>query len=59
MTDRYAMAIAQDTVAFSAYGTFNRSDWTLLYGLDRVGIRRMSDEVQIFITTSATLHQEQ
>ena len=59
MTDRYAKKIGADKVSFSAYGTFKRSDWNVLYGLDRIGIRRMSDEVQVFISATANLHHEQ
>lgn len=59
MTDRYAKKVAVDTVSFSAYGTFKRSEWNVLYGLDRVGIRRMSDEVQIFISAIGVLHKDE
>ncbi len=60
MTDRYAFRPAnRDSVAFSAYGTFKRSDWGITYALDRIGIRRISDEVQILLSTTANLHQEQ
>tara|TARA_R110001592_G_scaffold49685_4_gene154663 strand:+ start:3037 stop:3612 length:576 start_codon:yes stop_codon:yes gene_type:complete len=58
MTDRYATTIDINTVSFSAYGAFKRSEWNVLYGLDRIGIRRMSDDVQIFISAVATLHKE-
>jgi len=53
MSDRYARKVDRQRVAFSAYGTFKRSDWNVLYGLDRVGIRRMSDDVQVFISVTA------
>ena len=39
--------------AFSAYGTFKRSDFGVLYGLDRVGIRRMGDEVMVMASITA------
>ena len=58
MKDKYARKIDDGKVAFSAYGTFKRSEWNLLYGLDRVGIRRMGDEVQIFVTVTGKLHEE-
>lgn len=58
MTDRYAKSVDANTVSFSAYGTFKRSEWNVLYGLDRVGIRRMSDDVQVFISAIANLHAE-
>jgi len=35
--------------AFSAYGKFKRSDFGIVYGLDRIGIRRMDDEVTVLI----------
>ena len=41
--------------AFSSYGTFKRSDFGVNYGLDRVGIRRMGDEV--IVMTSITAHR--
>ena len=59
MTDRYATTVDTDKVAFSAYGTFKRSDWNILYALDRIGIRRMVDEVQILLTTKASLSPDQ
>ncbi len=59
MTDRYATKIDSDKIAFSAYGTFKRSDWNILYALDRIGIRRMADDVQILLTTKATLSPDQ
>ncbi|PCI56206.1 MAG: hypothetical protein COB36_05345 [Alphaproteobacteria bacterium] len=58
MTDRYATKIDPNKVSFSAYGTFKRSEWNVLYGLDRVGIRRMSDDVQVFISAVANLHND-
>jgi len=58
MSDRYARQVDRKKVAFSAYGTFKRSDWNVLYGLDRVGIRRMSDDVQVFISVSASPVEE-
>jgi polyisoprenoid-binding protein YceI len=41
--------------AFSTYGTFKRSDFGVNYGLDRVGIRRMGDEVMVMSSITATL----
>lgn len=58
MTDKYAKTVDVNKVEFSAYGTFKRSDWNVLYGLDRVGIRRMSDDVQIFVSAVGNLHEE-
>ncbi len=59
MTDRYAFRPTNPrSVAFSAYGTFKRSDWGITYALDRVGIRRISDEVQILLSTTAKMHRE-
>lgn len=39
--------------AFSAFGAFKRSDYGVLYGLDRVGIRRMGDEVTVMAAITA------
>lgn len=39
--------------AFSTYGTFKRSDFGVNYGLDRVGIRRMGDEVMVMTSITA------
>lgn len=39
--------------AFSTYGTFKRSDFGVSYGLDRVGIRRMGDEVMVMTSITA------
>ena len=39
--------------AFSTYGTFKRSDFGVNYGLDRVGIRRMGDEVMVMSSITA------
>ena len=39
--------------AFSIYGTFKRSDFGVNYGLDRVGIRRMGDEVMVMSSITA------
>jgi len=44
--------------AFSAYGTFNRSDFNVLYGLDRIGIRRMGNEVMVLINTAGKLQSK-
>ena len=39
--------------AFSTYGIFKRSDFGVNYGLDRVGIRRMGDEVVVMSSITA------
>lgn len=39
--------------AFSSFGTFKRSDFGVVYGLDRVGIRRMGDEVTVMTSITA------
>ena len=39
--------------AFSTFGTFKRSDFGVAYGLDRVGIRRMGDEVMVMTSITA------
>ena len=39
--------------AFSTFGTFKRSDFGVNYGLDRVGIRRMGDEVMVMTSITA------
>lgn len=39
--------------AFSTYGTFKRSEFGVNYGLDRVGIRRMGDEVMVMTSITA------
>ena len=39
--------------AFSTFGSFKRSDFGVLYGLDRVGIRRMGDEVMVMTSITA------
>ena len=39
--------------AFSAFGTFRRSNFGVNYGLDRVGIRRMGDEVMVMSSITA------
>jgi polyisoprenoid-binding protein YceI len=39
--------------AFSAFGTFERSAFGVVYGLDRVGIRRMGDEVMVMASVTA------
>lgn len=43
--------------AFSAYGTIKRSDFGVIYGLDRVGIRRMGDEVMVMASVTANRAQ--
>lgn len=39
--------------SFSAFGTFKRSDFGVVYGLDRVGIRRMGDDVTVMAAITA------
>lgn len=39
--------------AFSTFGTFKRSNFGVNYGLDRVGIRRMGDEVMVMASITA------
>ena len=39
--------------AFSTYGTFKRSEFGVSYGLDRIGIRRMGDEVMVMTSITA------
>ena len=39
--------------AFSTFGSFKRSDFGVDYGLDRVGIRRMGDEVMVMTSITA------
>lgn len=43
--------------AFSALGTLKRSDFGVIYGLDRVGIRRMGDEVMVMASITANRSQ--
>ena len=43
--------------AFSTFGTFKRSDFSVVYGLDRVGIRRMGDEVMVMASITANRSQ--
>ena len=43
--------------AFSTFGTFKRSDFGVIYGLDRVGIRRMGDEVMVMTSITANRSQ--
>ncbi|WP_455221804.1 YceI family protein [Kaarinaea lacus] len=43
--------------AFSTFGTFKRSDFGVVYGLDRVGIRRMGDEVMVMASITANRPQ--
>lgn len=43
--------------AFSSFGTFKRSDFGVVYGLDRVGIRRMGDEVMVMASITANRAQ--
>ncbi|MEJ2180433.1 MAG: YceI family protein [Gammaproteobacteria bacterium] len=43
--------------AFSTFGTFKRSDFGVVYGLDRVGIRRMGDEVMVMTSITANRSQ--
>jgi polyisoprenoid-binding protein YceI len=42
-------AHGRNVASFSAYGKFKRSDFAIVYGLDRIGIRRMDDEVTVLI----------
>lgn len=44
----------RELAAFSAYGTFQRSDFGINYALDRVGIRRIGDEVTVLMSIAAT-----
>ena len=39
--------------AFSTFGSFKRSDFGVIYGLDRIGIRRMGDEVTVMTSITA------
>lgn len=39
--------------AFSTFGSFKRSDFGVVYGLDRIGIRRMGDEVTVMTSITA------
>ena len=39
--------------SFSVFGRFKRSDFGLVYGLDRVGIRRMGDEIMVMASITA------
>ncbi len=39
--------------AFSMFGNFKRSDFGVVYGLDRVGIRRMGDDVMVMASVTA------
>lgn len=39
--------------AFSSFGKFKRSDFGVVYGLNRVGIRRMGDEVTVMTSITA------
>ena len=43
--------------AFSTFGTFKRSEFGVIYGLDRVGIRRMGDEVMVMTSITANRSQ--
>ena len=43
--------------AFSTFGTFKRSDFGVNYGLDRVGIRKMGDEVMVMSSITANRAQ--
>lgn len=45
--------VGRELAAFSAYGTFKRSEWKANYGLDRTGIRRMGDDVMVMLTVTA------
>jgi polyisoprenoid-binding protein YceI len=43
--------------AFSTFGSFKRSEFGVNYGLDRVGIRRMGDEVMVMTSITANRSQ--
>jgi polyisoprenoid-binding protein YceI len=43
--------------AFSTFGSFRRSEFSVVYGLDRVGIRRMGDEVMVMTSITANRSQ--
>lgn len=51
-------AAGRDLIALSADGRFTRSDFGVIYGLDRIGIRRMDDEVRVLITVTANRRKE-
>lgn len=48
----------REFVSFSAEGKFKRSDFGILYALDRVGIRRIGDEVTVLLTVTANKEEE-
>jgi len=43
----------RDVVYFSAFGKFKRSDYGILYALERMGIRKIGDEVTVMISATA------
>lgn len=45
-------AKGRQLAAFSAYGKFKRSDFKNYYGLDRIGIRKIGDEVTVLISAT-------
>lgn len=45
-------ASGRQLVAFSAYGKFRRSEFRNYYALDRIGIRRIGDEVTVLISAT-------
>ncbi len=45
-------ASGRQLAAFSAYGKFKRSDFKNYYGLDRLGIRKIGDEVTVLIVAT-------
>ena len=50
-------AKGRELVAFSAFGKFKRSNFNNFYALDRIGIRRIGDEVTVLISATG-LHAE-
>ena len=50
--DQGLMASGRQLAAFSAYGKFKRSDFRNYYGLDRLGIRKIGDEVTVLIVAT-------
>jgi len=50
--DQGLMAGGRQLAAFSAYGKFKRSDFRNYYGLDRLGIRKIGDEVTVLIVAT-------
>ncbi|HTK84476.1 MAG TPA: YceI family protein [Patescibacteria group bacterium] len=50
--DQGKTANDRQLAAFSAYGKFKRSDFRNYYGLDRLGIRKIGDEVTVLIVAT-------